>query len=130
MNSEMKILIIDDFSTVRKLIKGHLKQFGYVNTFEAEDGVAALKVLKSQTIDFIISDWNMPNMSGLELLKAVRADADFCKIPFLMITAEATKENIVLALKAGVSNYIVKPFPPAKLNEKIAQILEKQNSAI
>jgi two-component system, chemotaxis family, chemotaxis protein CheY len=129
MNSEMKILIVDDFAMVRKLIKGHLKEFGYINTVEAEDGVLALKVLKSQTIDFIISDWNMPNMSGLELLKAVRADADCCKIPFLMITAEATKENIILALKAGVSNYIVKPFPPAKLNEKITQILEKQRSA-
>jgi two-component system, chemotaxis family, chemotaxis protein CheY len=129
MNTEMKILIIDDFATVRKLIKNHLNQFGYKNTVEAEDGVAALKVLKSQKVDFIISDWNMPNMSGLELLRAVRADADYCKVPFLMITAEASKENIIQALNAGVSNYIVKPFPPAKLNEKITQILEKQNSA-
>ena len=129
MNAEIKISIVDDFVTVRKLIKNYLKEFGYRNTVEAEDGALAMKALKSQTIDFIISDWNMPNMSGIELLIAMRADIDFCKIPFLMITAEAAKDNIIEALKAGVSNYIVKPFTPAKLNEKIVQILEKQNRA-
>jgi two-component system chemotaxis response regulator CheY len=128
MNHEMKILVADDYATIRKIIRNHLKQFGYNNIADAEDGAAAFKMLKSQTIDFIISDWNMPNMSGIELLKAVRADADYCKIPFLMITSEASKENIVSALKAGVSNYIVKPFTAATLNEKITQIMEKQVS--
>jgi two-component system chemotaxis response regulator CheY len=115
----IKVLVVDDFATMRKVVRNLLKQAGYEDIVEAEDGVMALKALKSQKIDVVISDWNMPNMSGLELLKAVRADADLAKTPFLMVTAEALQENIVAAVKAGVSNYIVKPFTPEVLNEKI-----------
>jgi len=102
-----------------------LKQVGYENIMEADNGESGLAVLKSHKIDFVISDWNMPVMTGLELLKAVRADADLGKTPFLMVTAEALKENVVAAVKAGVSNYIVKPFTAEVLNEKIEKIIEK-----
>ena len=125
MDKNMKILIVDDFATMRKVIRNILKQLGYENIVEAEDGVLALRALKSQKIDFIICDWNMPNMTGLELLKAVRADDDLASSPFLMVTAEALQENVVAAVKAGVSNYIVKPFTAEILNEKIGKILEK-----
>ena len=125
MGKDMKILVVDDFTTMRKVVRNLLKQGGYENVVEAEDGVAALKVIKSQQIDFIISDWNMPNMTGIELLKAVRADAAVAATPFLMVTAEALQDNIVTAVKAGVSNYIVKPFTAEVLSEKIAKILEK-----
>jgi len=124
VNKNLKILIVDDFATMRKVIRNLLKQGGFENVVEAEDGVAALKVLKSQQVDFIISDWNMPNMSGLELLKAVRADDDIKALPFLMVTAEALKDNVVAAVKAGVSNYIVKPFTAEVLNEKIEKIVK------
>jgi two-component system chemotaxis response regulator CheY len=123
MDKNIKILIVDDFATMRKVIRNILKQIGYENIVEAEDGVLGLKVLKSQKIDFIICDWNMPNMTGLELLKAVRADSDISSTPFLMVTAEALQENVVAAVKAGVSNYIVKPFTAEILNEKITKIL-------
>jgi len=122
----MKILVIDDFSTMRKVIKNLLKQVGYSDISEAQDGTSALQILKSRNIDFIISDWNMPNMNGLELLKAVRGDSEISSIPFLMVTAEALKDNIVLAVKEGVSNYIVKPFTAEVLNEKIEGIIAKQ----
>ena len=125
IDRDIKILVVDDFSTMRKVIKNLLKQAGFKNVAEAEDGVAALKVLKSQPVDFVISDWNMPNMTGLEFLKAVRADSELSGLPFLMVTAEALKDNIVLAVKAGVSNYVVKPFTAEVLNEKIEKILEK-----
>ncbi|MCU0581369.1 MAG: chemotaxis response regulator CheY [Syntrophales bacterium] len=125
MDKSIKILIVDDFATMRKVIRNLLKQSGYENIVEAEDGVNALKILKSQKIDFIVSDWNMPNMSGLELLKAVRADEDLKTLPFLMVTAEALQENVVAAVKAGVSNYIVKPFTSETLDEKIKKIMEK-----
>ncbi len=128
MDKKMKILIVDDFATMRKVIRNLLKQVGYENILEAENGEAALAVLKGQKIDFVISDWNMPAMSGLDLLKAVRADGDLTKTPFLMVTAEALKENIVEAVKAGVDNYIVKPFTAEVLNEKIGKILEKIGS--
>ena len=121
----MKILVVDDFTTMRKVVRNLLKQAGYENIAEAEDGVSAMRVLKNQKIDFIISDWNMPNMSGFELLKAVRSDGEVSKTPFLMVTAEALQENVVAAVKAGVSNYIVKPFTAEILNEKIAKIMEK-----
>jgi two-component system chemotaxis response regulator CheY len=124
VNKNLKILIVDDFATMRKVIRNLLKQGGFENIVEAEDGVAALKVLESQKVDFIISDWNMPNMSGLELLKAVRADEELKEMPFLMVTAEALKDNIVAAVKAGVSNYIVKPFTAEVLNEKIEKIVK------
>ena len=124
VDKNLKILIVDDFATMRKVIRNLLKQGGYENIVEAEDGAAALKVLKSQPVDFIISDWNMPNMSGLELLKAVRADDELKALPFLMVTAEALKDNVVAAVKAGVSNYIVKPFTAEVLNEKIEKIVK------
>ncbi len=123
-DSNIKILVVDDFATMRKVVRNLLKQGGYEDIVEAEDGVMALKALKSQKIDFIVSDWNMPNMSGLELLKAVRADAELAKTPFLMVTAEALQDNVVAAVKAGVSNYIVKPFTAEVLNEKIKKIIE------
>lgn len=120
----IKVLIVDDFATMRKVVRNLLKQVGYEDIVEAEDGVMALKALKSQKIDVIVSDWNMPNMTGLELLKAVRADADLAKTPFLMVTAEALQDNVVAAVKAGVNNYIVKPFTAEVLNEKIKKIME------
>lgn len=123
VNKNLKILIVDDFATMRKVIRNLLKQGGFENVVEAEDGMAALKVLKSQPVDFVISDWNMPNMSGLELLKAVRSDDELKALPFLMVTAEALKDNVVAAVKAGVSNYIVKPFTAEVLNEKIEKIV-------
>ncbi len=125
INKKMTILIVDDFATMRKVIRNLLKQVGYENIMEADNGEAGLAVLKSHKIDFVISDWNMPVMTGLDLLKSVRADADICKTPFLMVTAEALKENVVAAVKAGVSNYIVKPFTAEVLNEKIEKIIEK-----
>ncbi len=120
----IKVLVVDDFATMRKVVRNLLKQVGYEDIVEAEDGVMALKALKSQKIDVIVSDWNMPNMTGLELLKAVRADADLSKTPFLMVTAEALQDNVVAAVKAGVNNYIVKPFTAEVLNEKIKKIME------
>ena len=125
IDKNMKILLVDDFATMRKVIKNLLKQTGYYNIAEAEDGVEALRALKSEKVDFIISDWNMPNMTGLELLKAVRADSGLKSLPFLMVTAEGLQENVMAAVKAGVSNYIVKPFTADVLNEKIEKILSK-----
>jgi len=125
MDKNMKMLVVDDFATMRKVVRNLLKQVGYENIVEAEDGAIALRVLKTQKIDFVISDWNMPNMNGLELLKAVRADDDLGKTPFLMVTAEALQENVIAAVKAGVSNYIVKPFTAEVLNDKIKKIVEK-----
>lgn len=128
MDQHIKILVVDDFATMRKVVRNLLKQVGYENIVEAEDGVTALKALKSHKIDLIISDWNMPNMTGLELLKAVRADENLKTTPFLMVTAEALQDNVIAAVKAGVSNYIVKPFTAEVLNEKIRKILEKLGS--
>jgi len=126
MEKKIAILVVDDFATMRKVIRNLLKQLGYENIVEAENGEAALSVLKSRQVDLIISDWNMPTMSGYELLKAVRADGELQKTPFLMVTAEALKENVVQAVKAGVSNYIVKPFTAEVLNDKIGQIFKKR----
>jgi two-component system, chemotaxis family, chemotaxis protein CheY len=124
VNKKIKILIVDDFATMRKVIRNLLKQSGYENVTEAEDGVAAMNVLKSAKIDFVISDWNMPNMTGIELLRTVRSDNELRALPFLMVTAESLKENVVEAVKAGVNNYIVKPFTAEVLGEKIEKILE------
>jgi len=123
----IKVLIVDDFATMRKVVRNLLKQVGYEDIVEAEDGVMALKALKSQKIDVIVSDWNMPNMTGLELLKAVRADEELAKTPFLMVTAEALQDNVVAAVKAGVNNYIVKPFTAEVLNDKIKKNMESIN---
>ncbi len=125
MEKNIKILVVDDFATMRKVVRNLLKQGGYENVVEAEDGIAALRVLKSQKIDFVISDWNMPNMTGIDLLKAMRADSEIGKTPFLMVTAEALQDNVIAAVKAGVSSYIVKPFTAEVLNEKITKIMEK-----
>jgi two-component system chemotaxis response regulator CheY len=124
VNKKINILVVDDFATMRKVIRNLLKQSGYENVTEAEDGVAAMKVLKSTKIDFVISDWNMPNMTGMELLRVVRSDNELSATPFLMVTAESLKDNVVEAIKAGVSNYIVKPFTAEVLGEKIDKILE------
>lgn len=123
---DMKILIVDDFPTMRRIIKNLLKEIGYTNVDEAEDGKSALSKLKSEEFDFIISDWNMPNMTGIELLRSVRSDPSLKDKPFLMVTAEAEKENVIEAIKAGVDNYIVKPFTAATLKEKIDKIIEKR----
>jgi len=120
----MKILVVDDFATMRRIIKNILRQLGYKNIEEADDGEAGLDMLKSQPFDFVVSDWNMPKMSGLELLKAVRSDEQLADMPFLMVTAEAQKENVIEAVKAKVSNYIIKPFTAETLAEKIAKIFD------
>jgi len=127
VEKNIKLLVVDDFATMRKVVRNLLKQVGYEDIVEAEDGVMALRALKSQKIDVIISDWNMPNMSGLELLKAVRDDSELAKTPFLMVTAEALQDNVVAAVKAGVNDYIVKPFTAEVLNEKIIKITESIN---
>jgi len=122
---DMKILVVDDFPTMRRIVKTLLRQLGYTNIIEAEDGELAYKLLKATPdIEFIVSDWNMPNMTGLELLKTVRADEKFKHLPFLMVTAEAEKENIIEAVKSGVSNYVVKPFTAATLKEKMAKVFQ------
>jgi len=120
----MKILIVDDFATMRRIVKNILTQLGFKNFIEADDGSVAWEILQKETVDFIVSDWNMPKMPGIELLKKVRADDKLKDIPFLMVTAEAQKENIIEAVKAKVSNYIVKPFTPETLGEKIEKIFE------
>lgn len=126
MSANMKFLVVDDFSTMRRIIRNLLKELGYANVDEAEDGVAALARLKGGGFDFVVSDWNMPNMSGIDLLRAIRADAQLRHLPVLMVTAEAKKENIIEAAKAGASGYVVKPFTAATLEEKINKILQKQ----
>jgi two-component system chemotaxis response regulator CheY len=121
---KMKILIVDDFSTMRRIIKNILRQAGYVNILEADDGTSALEVLRKEKIEFVVSDWNMPQMSGLELLKAVRTSEEWKDLPFLMVTAEGQKENVIEAVKHRVNNYIVKPFTPETLMEKINKIFD------
>ena len=120
----MKFLGVDDFSTMRRIVRNLLKELGFTNVDEAEDGAVALAKLKGGNFDFVISDWNMPNMTGIELLRAVRADAALCKLPVLMITAEAKKENIIEAAQAKANGYIVKPFTAAVLDEKLNKILK------
>ena len=121
-DQNMKILTVDDFSTMRRIIRNMLRQLGYTNIVEAEDGAEALSLLQREKVDFVISDWNMPNMSGLDLLKAIRADEHLKPLPVLLVTAEALKENVVEAVKAGVNNYVVKPFTAETLKEKIDAI--------
>jgi two-component system, chemotaxis family, chemotaxis protein CheY len=120
----MKILIVDDFATMRRIVRNILKQLGYHNVLEADDGTSAVEILKKEKIQFIISDWNMPQMPGIELLKTVRSTAEWKSLPFLMVTAEGQKENVLEAVKYKVSNYIVKPFTPEVLMEKINKIFE------
>jgi two-component system, chemotaxis family, chemotaxis protein CheY len=121
----MKILIVDDFSTMRRIIKNLLRELGFSNTSEADDGSTALPILKGGGFDFLITDWNMPNMEGIALLKAVRADPMLKSLPVLMVTAEAKRDQIVEAAQAGVNGYIVKPFTAETLKEKIDKIFER-----
>ena len=118
----LRFLVVDDFSTMRRIVRNLLKELGFTNVEEAEDGVDALQRLRDARFDFVISDWNMPNMTGIELLRQVRADASLRNLPLLMITAEAKKENIIEAAQAGASGYIVKPFTAATLDEKLNKI--------
>ena len=118
----IKILVVDDMSTMRRIIKNLLNQLGYKNIDEAEDGLAGLQKLRNSKYDFVITDWNMPNMTGLELVQEIRKDPNLKHLPILMVTAEAKKENVILAVKAGVNNYIVKPFPAEVLKEKMEKI--------
>lgn len=123
--SKIKLLVVDDFSTMRRIVRNLLKELGFTNVDEAEDGAVALQKLKGGGFDFVVTDWNMPNMDGLTLLQSVRADPALKHLPVLMITAEAKKENIIAAAQAGASGYIVKPFTAATLNEKLTKIFEK-----
>ena len=123
--TKIKFLVVDDFSTMRRIVRNLLKELGFTNVDEAEDGAVALQKLKGGGFDFVVSDWNMPNMDGLTLLQTVRADPALKHLPVLMITAEAKKENIIAAAQAGASGYIVKPFTAATLNEKLTKIFEK-----
>ena len=121
----MKFLVVDDFSTMRRIVRNLLKELGFTNVQEAEDGVDALNKLKGENFDFVVSDWNMPNMTGIDLLRAIRADSALKHLPVLMVTAEAKKENIIEAAQAGASGYVVKPFTAATLDEKLKKIFEK-----
>ncbi len=124
----LKILVVDDFPTMRRIIRNLLKDLGYENVDEAEDGVMGLEKLRNGSFDFVVSDWNMPNMDGLEMLKQIRADANLKALPVLMVTAEAKKENIIAAAQAGANGYVVKPFTAATLEEKLNKIFEKMGS--
>jgi len=123
MDFNKKVLVVDDFLTARRIMKNILKQIGFTDIFEAENGEEALKVLKANDIDMVISDWNMPVMDGLKMLKAIRADENLKAITVLMVTAEAQKANIIDAISAGVSEYIVKPYTAATIEEKLQKLL-------
>ena len=125
MNKDMKILVVDDFSTMRRIIKNLLRDLGMTNVLEADDGQTALPILKQGGIDFLVTDWNMPGMTGIDLLKEVRSDPNLAHMPVLMVTAEAKKEQIIAAAQAGVNGYVVKPFTAAVLKEKIDKIFER-----
>ena len=122
VNPKMHVLVVDDFATMRRIITNVLRQLGFENIVEAEDGTKALQILETEKVDFVITDWNMPQMSGLDLLKAIRASEDKKHIPVLMVTAEAMQENIIKAAQAGVNNYIIKPFDAKTLSDKINKI--------
>jgi two-component system chemotaxis response regulator CheY len=128
-NPNTKFLVVDDFSTMRRIVRNLLKELGYSNVDEAEDGVAALAKLKGGGFEFVVSDWNMPNMDGLTMLQNIRADAELKHLPVLMVTAEAKKENIIAAAQAGANGYVVKPFTAATLDEKLTKIFEKLEKA-
>lgn len=123
MDVSKKVLIVDDFSTMRRILKNILKQIGFTNITEADDGTTAWEELQKNSFDLIICDWNMPKMSGIDLLKKVRADDTYKDIPFLMVTAEAQKQNVIEAVQAGVSNYVVKPFTAESISEKLEKIV-------
>ncbi|QLG87261.1 chemotaxis response regulator CheY [Chitinibacter bivalviorum] len=121
-DQNMRFLVVDDFSTMRRIVRNLLKELGFTNVDEAEDGQVALHKLKNGQFEFVVTDWNMPNMTGIELLKAIRSDAQLKHLPVLMVTAEAKKENIIEAATAGASGYVVKPFTAATLDEKLKKI--------
>ena len=125
MNKDMKILVVDDFSTMRRIIKNLLRDLGMTNVVEADDGQTALPILKQGGIEFLVTDWNMPGMTGIDLLKEVRSDPNLAHMPVLMVTAEAKKEQIIAAAQAGVNGYVVKPFTAVVLKEKIDKIFER-----
>ena len=125
VDANMKFLVVDDFSTMRRIVRNLLKELGFTNVQEAEDGVDALNKLRGESFDFVVSDWNMPNMTGIDLLRAIRADAKLKHLPVLMVTAEAKRENIIEAAQAGASGYVVKPFTAGTLDEKLKKIFEK-----
>jgi two-component system, chemotaxis family, chemotaxis protein CheY len=123
MNFDIKVLVVDDFATMRRIVTNVLKQVGFKNISEADDGTTALQLLKKEQFDLVLCDWNMPKMSGLELLKTVRADESLKSLPFVMVTAEAEKQNIIDAVQAGVSNYVVKPFTAETVTQKLEKVL-------
>ncbi len=125
LDKNMKILIVDDFSTMRRIIKNLLRDLGFTNTAEADDGQTALPMMQSTHFDFVVTDWNMPGMTGIDLLRAMRADARLATVPVLMVTAEAKREQIIEAAQAGVNGYVVKPFTAQVLKEKIEKIFER-----
>ena len=125
MNKDMKILVVDDFSTMRRIIKNLLRDLGFTNIVEADDGLTAIPILTAGGIDFLVTDWNMPGMQGIDLLKHVRADPKLSTMPVLMVTAEQKREQIIVAAQAGVNGYVVKPFTAATLKEKIDKIFER-----
>jgi two-component system chemotaxis response regulator CheY len=125
LDKNMKVLVVDDFSTMRRIVKNLLRDLGFTNIQEADDGSTALPMLQGGDFDFVVTDWNMPGMQGIDLLKAIRADANLSHIPVLLITAEAKKEQIVMAAQAGVNGYIVKPFTAATLKTKLDKIFER-----
>ena len=125
LDKNMKVLVVDDFSTMRRIVKNLLRDLGFTNIQEADDGSTALPMLKDGDFEFVVTDWNMPGMQGIDLLKAIRADANLAHIPVLMVTAEAKKEQIVMAAQAGVNGYIVKPFTAATLKTKLDKIFER-----
>jgi two-component system, chemotaxis family, chemotaxis protein CheY len=125
----MRILIVDDFSTMRRIVKNLLADLGFTNTAEAEDGNSALTALRTSAIDFVVTDWNMPGMTGIELLRSIRADDKLKHLPVLMVTAEAKREQIIEAAQAGVNGYIIKPFTAQTLEEKLGKIFERLGAA-
>jgi two-component system chemotaxis response regulator CheY len=127
LDKNMKILVVDDFSTMRRIVKNLLSDLGFKNIEEADDGNTALPKLKSGNFDFLVTDWNMPGMTGIDLLKAVRADAQLASLPVLMVTAESKREQIIEAAQAGVNGYVVKPFTAGTLEEKINKIFDRVN---
>jgi two-component system chemotaxis response regulator CheY len=125
VDKNLRILIVDDFSTMRRIVKNLLDDLGFMNTAEAEDGHSALALLRAQPFDFVVTDWNMPGMTGIELLRAIRADPKLAKLPVLMVTAEAKREQIVEAAHSGVNGYIIKPFTAETLKDKLGKIFER-----
>ncbi|KRG78943.1 histidine kinase [Stenotrophomonas ginsengisoli] len=125
MDKNIRILIVDDFSTMRRIVKNLLADLGFTNTAEAEDGSGALNMLRNEAFDFVVTDWNMPVMTGIELLKAIRADDKLKHLPVLMVTAEAKREQIIEAAQSGVNGYIIKPFTAQTLEEKLGKIFER-----